>query len=405
MIAPATARSTQTLRIVVLGYVVRGPLGGMVWSNLQFLQGLAGLGHEVHFVEDSDDYPSCYDPSRHIIDTDPSYGLRFAASAFERIGFGQRWAYHDAHAARWHGPCADAIARVLREADMVLNLCGVNPLRGPLQDVPIRVLVDEDPAFTQIRHLEDPDARARALRHNAFFTFAENFGQQGCGVPDDGLGWQPTRQPVVLESIAALPGVPDGRFTTMMQWDSYPAREYGGVRFGMKSDSFAAFDDLPARVGPVLELAVGGATAPRSRLEQRGWHVTDPLARSRDPEAYQAFIAGSKAEFSVAKHGYVVSRSGWFSERSVAYLALGRPVVIQDTGFTRWLDADAGVLPFSTPDEAVHAITKVDARYARHCAAAREVVAEYFASSRVLARLVERAMQCGAQSPAASWKT
>src|SRR5258706_10278983 len=109
------------LRIIVLGYVVRGPLGGMVWSNLQYLQGLAGLGHEVWFVEDSDDYPSCYDPERHVIDTDPSYGLRFAAAAFERIGFGRRWAYYDAHATRWHGPCADAIAGIVRRADLLLN--------------------------------------------------------------------------------------------------------------------------------------------------------------------------------------------------------------------------------------------------------------------------------------------
>jgi hypothetical protein len=405
MSAQPNARSTQRLRIVVLGYVVRGPLGGMVWSNLQFLQGLAGLGHQVHFVEDSDDYPSCYDPSRHVTDTDPSYGLRFAAAAFEPIGFGGRWAYHDAHAARWHGPCADVITRVVRDADLVLNLCGVNPLRGLLQEIPVRVLVDEDPAFTQIRHLQDPQARARALRHNAFFTFAENFGQPGCGVPDDGLPWQPTRQPVALDAIAARPGRAEGPYTTVMQWDSYPARDHDGVRFGMKSDSFADFESLPARVGPVFELAIGGVSAPRARLQQHGWRVIDPLPISRDPATYEAFIAGSKAEFGIAKHGYVVSRSGWFSERSVAYLALGRPVVIQDTGFTRWLDAGAGVLAFSTPDEAVNAIAEVDARYERHCAAAREVAAGYFDSARVLAHLVERAMQSGAPSAAASPKT
>jgi hypothetical protein len=385
------------LRIIVLGYVIRGPLAGMVWSNLQFLDGLARLGHDVQFLEDSDDYPSCYDPSRHVIDTDPSYGLRFAADAFERIGFGRRWTYHDAHAGRWHGPGADTIASNLREADVVLNLCGVNPLRGALQDIAVRVLVDEDPAFTQIRHLTDPAAREGALRHNAFFTFAENFAQPGCGVPDDGLPWQPTRQPLVLDSIAAVPGRRDGAFTTVMQWDSYPPREHGGVRFGMKSESLAAFEDLPARAGPVFELAIGGATTPRDRLQQHGWRLLDPLPLTRDATAYSAFIAGSKAEFGIAKHGYVVSRSGWFSERSVAYLAHGRPVVVQDTGFGRWLDADAGVLPFSTLDDAARAVADVDARYERHCAAAREVAARHFDSRRVLPSLLERAMQFGAQ--------
>lgn len=387
------------LRIVVLGYVVRGPLGGMVWSNLQFLMGLAALGHDVYFVEDSDDYPSCYDPSRHVTTTDPSYGLGFARDAFDRIGFAARWAYHDAHLSRWHGPAAPGIIEICRDADIVLNLCGVNPLRPWTADVPVRVLVDEDPAFTQIRHLTDATARSRALAHNRFFTFAENIGQTDCTVPDDGLPWQPTRQPLVLEAATRSAGVPSGMFTTVMQWDSYPGADYGGVRYGMKSDSFGEYVDLPARTGARLALAVGGVEAPRDRLAASGWIVLDPLAVTRDPWTYRDFIAASKAEFSVAKQGYVVSRSGWFSERSVAYLASGRPVVVQDTGFSRWLDSSFGVLPFRSRDEAVAAIAGVDARYAEHCRAAREVAEAYFDARKVLPRLLERAM-ASSQTPA-----
>lgn len=381
------------LRIIVLGYVIRGPLGGMVWSNLQFLMGLAELRHDVYFIEDSDDYPSCYDPSRHVTDTDPSYGLRFAASVFERIGFGQRWAYFDAHSGRWHGPCADRSLAICRSADLVLNLCGVNVLRPWMAAIPVRVLVDEDPVFTQIRHLTDAAARKRALDHTAFFTFAESIHQPQCTVPDDGLPWQPTRQPLVRQALSPSAGNPDGAFTTVMQWDSYPAREYGGMHFGMKSDSFKAYFELPSRVAAVLEVAIGGVDAPRSQLEACGWKVTDPLAPTRDPWTYQDFIIASKAELSVAKHGYVVSRSGWFSERSVAYLALGRPVVIQETGFSCWLDAGAGVLPFANADDAVAAIEDVDARYEHHCRAAREVADEYFDSRKVLPRLIDQAMQ------------
>jgi hypothetical protein len=387
------------LRILVLGYVVRGPLGGMAWSNLQFLMGLAALGHDVYFVEDSDDYPSCYDPSRHITDTDPSYGLGFARDAFDRIGFGERWAYHDAHLARWHGPAGEHILDICRDADVVLNLCGINPLRPWTGDVPLRVLVDEDPSFTQLRHLTDADARSRALGHNRFFTFAENIGQPSCTVPDDGLPWQPTRQPLVLDATVPSPGAPSAMFTTVMQWDSYRRIDYHGRRYGMKSDSFGPYFDLPALTTAKLALAIGGIGAPRDRLAASGWTVIDPLPVTRDPWTYRDFIAASKAEFSVAKHGYVASHSGWFSERSVAYLGCGRPVVVQDTGFSRWLDAGFGVLPFATRDEAVAALASVEARYAEHCRAAREVAEAYFDARKVLPDLLERAM-ASSEAPA-----
>lgn len=381
----------QRLRVIVLGYVVRGPLGGMVWSNLHFLMGLLRLGHDVYFVEDSDDYPSCYDPSRLVTDTDPSYGMAFATRVLERVGMGQRWAYYDAHTSRWLGPCAGTILAVCHSADLVLDLCGVNPLRPWLLDAPVRVLVDEDPAFTQVRHCTDPTTRAQALAHTAFFSFGENIGRSGCTVPDDALPWQSTRQPLVADAITPSPAPRHGRFSTVMQWESYPAREHLGVRYGTKSDSFLSYLDLPAAVGPVFEIAVGGAGVPLDLLREKGWNPVDPLAPTRDPWTYQAFIERSAAEFSVAKHAYVATRSGWFSERSVAYLATGRPVVVQDTGFSDWLRVDRGVVPFTSFEEARAGVEGVRARYALHCEAAREVAVEYFDYARVLPALLERA--------------
>jgi hypothetical protein len=206
------------LRIVVLGYVVRGPLGGMAWHHLQYVLGLTRLGHDVYFVEDSDDYPSCYDPDRGLTDTDPTYGLRFATAAFERLGLAERWAFYDAHAGRWHGPHEGRVRRALAGADLVLNVSGVNPLRPWLADIPVRVLIDTDPVFTQIRHLTDPAARAVTDQNTAFFSFGENIAQGTAAVPDDGLPWQPTRQPVVLEEWPVTPGPAKGMFTTVMQW-------------------------------------------------------------------------------------------------------------------------------------------------------------------------------------------
>jgi len=353
--------------------------------------GLARLGHDVYFVEDSDDYPACYDPERDITDTDPTYGLKFAANAFEKLGLGERWAYHDAHTKRWRGPSAGHILDVCASADLLLNLSGVNPLRPWMQKIPARAFVDTDPAFTQIRHLTDATARALASQHTAFFTFAENIRQPVCTVPDDRFVWTPTRQPVVLDVWPVTPADPSAKWTTVMQWDSYPAREYAGRRYGMKSESFGDYMDLPESAGRIFELAVGSSSAPRALLESKNWTVRDPRDVTRDPWTYQRYIQESKAEFSVAKHGYVVSRSGWFSERSAAYLASGRPVVTQETGFSTWLPSGEGVLAFSTRAEALAAIEEVNERYDFHCRAARAVAEEFFDARKVLPELIERA--------------
>ena len=177
-----------------------------------------------------------------------------------------------------------------------------------------------------------------------------------------------------------------------MLWDSYPAVEYQGVHYGMKSESFSPYVDIPGRVGRVLELAVGSDSVPHDLLRANGWEVGDSTARTRDPWAYQRYIQHSKAEFSVAKHGYVISRSGWFSDRSLAYLASGRPVLLQETGFSDWLETGVGIVPFSNADEAVAGIEDIMGRYESHCRAAREVAQEFFDARAVLADLIECAM-------------
>ena len=388
---PMAGRLEQ-LRIVVLGYVVRGPLGGMAWQSLQYATGLARLGHEVFLVEDSDDYVSCFDPSRNVMDTDPSYGLRFAGDAFDRLGLGDRWAYYDAHTGRWLGPCAARAPSICRHADLCLNVSGVNPDRPWLADIPSRVLIDTDPAFTQIRHLCDPTARQAALRHTAFFTIGENFGSAG-SIPDDGLPWRRTRQPIVLDAWPATPGRAGGKLTTVMQWDSYPALEHDGARYGMKSESFLPYLDLPKKAGPVFELVLPCARSLREDLRSRGWSVRQPRAPTRDPWSYQRYIQRSKAEFSVAKHGYVASASGWFSERSACYMASGRPVVVQDTGFSRVLPTGSGLLSFTTPDEAAAAVDELSRDYAGHCRAARQIAEAYFDARTILSELVESALE------------
>lgn len=381
------------LRIIVLGYLVRGPLGGLAWHHLQYVKGLSLLGHEVYFLEDSDDYEGCYNPQTDIVSADPGYGLRFAERCFGLLELQDCWAYYDAHTSSWYGPCTERIVSICEQTDVLLNVSGVNPLRPWHIDIPIRVLIDTDPAFTQIRHLQEPIARQTALRHNAFFTFAENFGAESCVVPDDGLPWQATRQPVVLETWPVVPAPENGNFTTVMQWDSYKVREHNGVCYGMKSRSFEPYIDLPRYTEVGLELALGGETAPRELLKANGWLVCNPLEITRELNTYRQYIQESKAEFSIAKHGYVVSQSGWFSERSANYLASGRPVLVQETGFSNWMNSGEGVIAFNDADEAIAGIEKINSDYRSQCEAARALAAEYFESSVVLTSMLERALQ------------
>jgi hypothetical protein len=374
------------LRVVLLGYVVRYPLAGMAWHSLHYVLGLAQLGHDVWFVEDSDDYDSCYDPATGMLTADPTAGLAFTAAAFDRLGLPDRWAYHDARTASWHGPASAGILDVCRSADVVINLAGIHPLRPWLAEVPARIFIDADPVFTQVRHLTSPQAAAAAARHTAFFSFGEGIAAGTSAVPDDGFAWQATRQPVVLDAWPVTPPPTGAAFTTVMNWDSYPPVEHDGVRYGMKSQGFVPYLDLPARVGPRLEVALGGGGS--ERLVEHGWGVRDGAAATRDLQAYQDYLQASAGEFSVAKHGYVVSRSGWFSERSACYLASGRPAVVQDTGFSAWLPTGCGLLAFSTPDDAAAALADVLGDCARHAAAAREVAAAHFDAGAVLTRLL-----------------
>jgi hypothetical protein len=359
-----------------------------VWHYLQYVLGLARMGHDVCFLEDSGDSRwCCYDPSRHLFDKDPTFGLNFAARAFQSAGIADRWGYYDAHTNRWHGPLAQSALDFCADALLLLNLSGENQLRSWTRTIPNRAFVDTDPVFTQIRHLTDAARRENAAQHTAFFSFAENISR-GAAIPDDGFRWQPTRQPIVLDVWPVVPAPETGRFTTVMQWESYTPREYQGRRFGLKSDSFMPYLDLPSRVGHLFEIAVGGRTGPRV-LGEHGWIVSDPLEVIPDPLGYQRFLQRSKAEFTVAKHGYVVSRSGWFSERSAAYLASGRPVVAEDTGFREHIPSAAGLLPFSSPDEAAGAVIDVIEHYEHHCRAARALAEAQFDSRQVLQKLLD----------------
>lgn len=387
------------LRIVVLGYVVRGPLAGPTWHHLQYVLGLRALGHEVWYLEDSTDEPFCYDPQQQCVTTDPSYGLAYAQRVYARAGLGECWAYHDAHTGRWLGPAAARMPAVCASADMLVNVSGINPLRPWLERIACRVLIDTDPVFTQVDNLQCAQRMQFARAHTAHFSFAESIGQPHCEVPDDGLPWQPTRQPVVLEQWTPAPLPADGAFSTVMLWDSYDRRQWGGRTWGMKAEEMERVLTLPQHCPHErFEVALGSPSAPHDRLSALGWRVLDPIALTRDPWVYQDYMRASLAEFSVAKQAYVASASGWFSERSAGYLACGRPVVVQDTGFSRHLPVGEGLLAFTDLAGALAAVAEVRRRPAHHARAARALVEAHFDARDVLARLVDAAWSAPARA-------
>ncbi len=389
-LATTDAPARRRLRIVVLGYIIRAPFGGLAWHHLQYVLGLARLGHDVLFIEDSDDYPLCMHPDCEAND-DPTEGLAFAQNAFERLGIAGKFAYYDAPRREWLGPAAHIAHNFCAGAQVILNVSGINPVRPWWRDAPIRILVDTDPAFLQIRHLQSDAARELANAHNSFFTFGEKFGDSDCSIPDDGFAWRPTRQPVVLDAWPATRASLDHPFTTVMQWDSYGSVNHLGRRYGMKSASIRQFRDLPRRCHVPLLLGIGGNShSPQKQLKAQGWIVRNTIEFTRDPWQYQHFIQQSAGEFGIAKHGYVASNSGWFSERSANYLASGRPVILQNTGFSDILPTGEGLLAFNTPDEAIESLEQVRHDLERHSRAARAIAAEYFDSNKILSDLLAR---------------
>jgi hypothetical protein len=232
---------------------------------------------------------------------------------------------------------------------------------------------------------------ARLRRHDVFFTLGEHVGAPDCEIPTVGLHWRPTRQPILLDRWPTTPA-PDGAFTTVMSWAIEPSPPIvAGRVYGGKDVEFERILPLPAVTPERLEVALSGP-APLERLRRSGWHVVDARTVSATPRDYQAYIAASRGELSIAKNAYVATRSGWFSTRSAAYLASARPVVLQDTGFPAHLPIGPGLHAFGTLPEAWVALMAIREDYAKACAHAREVAATCFDAERVCERLLAEAL-------------
>jgi hypothetical protein len=379
--------ATPKPTILLSGMIAGVPhQGGATWAILQYLLGFKRLGYNVHFVEPVEE--AALRPAG--VPLARSDNAAYFRRVMAEFGMGESSTLLLAGTQRTVGIPYERLREIARRADVLVNISGLLTDEALTEDIPLRTYLDLDPAFTQLWHVaEGIDMRFAA--HNRFVTVGQAIGDPDCEVPTCGLKWVTTPQPVVLECWPAGHITTHDALTTVANWRGYGSIEHKGVFYGQKAHSWRQFFSLPAlseeRFAPALAIHPE-ESKDLAALRANGWRLLDPERVAQTPASYQCFVRGSKAEFGIAKSGYVASRCGWFSDRSVCYLASGRPVIAQETGFSRFLPVGAGLFAFDTIDEVLASIEALNGDYDCHARAARAVAEEYFDSDRVLVRLL-----------------
>lgn len=385
-------------RIIVCGYMIRHPVVGLMYAYFHYVLGLHRLGHEIVYVEESGWPLSCYNPFIGDYSDEPTVGMKMTRMLMDYYGIRIPICYVNSDTGKVYGSQWKDVKSMLTTADLLLNIGGVCWLPEFLL-CHRRAYIDMDPLFTQVGRM----GVGCLNDHHIHFSYGVNIGQPGCSIPTCGIDWLPTIPPVVPEIWpgSTLPKekwhIADSPFTTIANWDSYGAVNYSGENYGQKDEEFLGLIDLPMYNSQPLELALSGIKPDiKTRLLKAGWLIREAGIICKDLDTYQAYIASSRGEFSVAKNAYVKTHSGWFSDRSICYMAAGRPVILQDTGFSNWLPTGRGVLAFSSVEEASDCIEKVNAEYQLHCKAARGIAQQTFNYKFVLPRLLDNVQNINA---------
>lgn len=369
--------------IVVAGALANKPRnGGEAWVRMSWVEGFRRLGFDVVFVEQMDRERTPASAVEYFERTVAEFGLRGSAALLDETG------------ARVTGLAPEETREHVGEALALVNISGNLALPALLAAARRRVYVDLDPAFTQIWTARGSDA-ARLAGHDVYFTVGENVGSPGCSIPTVGIDWRPLPPPVVLDRWPVVATEPSAPLTTVTTWRSpFGCVQHGGVTFGMKHHEWRRVVALPARVPQEVELALRIHPADhtdREALLRHGWRLRDAAEVAGDAGAFRRYIQESAGEFSVANGAYVQTVSGWFSDRSVRYLASGKPVLLQETGFSRRYPTGEGLLSFETLDEAVRGALSIAGDYERHAQAARALAEAHFDSDLVLGQFLQEA--------------
>jgi len=374
-------------RVVLGSYLVQFPLGGYLSWVIQWLVGLRDLGHEVFLVEAASYPDSCYDPIRDEMTSDPTYGLRVLDETLAAMGLRDCWSFRDA-AGTHHGAGRSRLYRQFAAADVFIDMGTHGAFADEAATSACSVLLDGEPAATQMKRAQRSAEGFEVTAYDAFFTVGQNVGTSVSTAPTAGVAWKHVFYPVSCGRVAVSAPPRDAAFTTVMSWSAHDRISWNGSTYGAKDIEFEKFMLLPTLTGAPVELSVAGRSIPHDRLAAAGFRVRDAHAVSLRLDDFRAYIAGSLGEFSVAKNVFVATRSGWFGDRAAAYLAAGRPVVMQETGFSSHLPTGRGLFAVETAEEAAAAMDEVSRDYATHSAAARSIALEYLDTTVVLPKFL-----------------
>jgi hypothetical protein len=379
-------------KIIVFGILFWYPLAGVTYQFLHYLIGLRRLGYDPYYIEDSGRW--VYDPRLNDLSPDASGNVDAVAPVLQAHGFGDRWSFRGNYpGGQSYGITDEQRLRLYREADAFLNVTGAQEIRDEQRACKRRVYVESDPFASQVKVAKgDAGMIATLAAHDTLFTFGENLGAPDCGVPLEKFRWLPTRQPVALELWDhALP--PGTTYNTITTWHNRGKDlEYRGQTwYWTKDREFEKFLGLPRKCPARFELAATVDAKVKARLHLHGWQQTDSIEISKGTDRYRGYIQQARAEFTVARDQYVRPKTGWFSDRSACYLAAGRPVITQETGFSKFLPSGKGLFGFNNLDDILRAVDCIESDYEGNCRAARAIAAEYFAAEKVVASLMERA--------------
>ena len=380
-----------------MGFMGGMPIAGVIWQHIHYVVGLQRLGHEVYYIEDSARLP--YNPETFEVNDEVDYPGKILDRLAGEFDFKNRWAF----CARYlkdtptTGLPLKKIRQLYRDADAILNICGTQEFNDDLLKSDRIIYVESDPGVEQIKIDKGVRSTIDYLkRHYALFTFGENVSTKKFPVPKHGFKWHATRQPIVSD-LWKTDRAPKRAavFTSIANWSTsglkditWRSRKY----LWSKSREFLRFVEAPKKSGETFELATNISDAPtHNKFERNGWRFVSPLQMSVDYWLYRDYIQQSKGEFTVAKDQYVRLNTGWFSDRSACYLAAGRPVITQETGFTKNYGGDAGLLTFSSLGEIAEAVRTINADYKKHSDAARQIAREVFEAEKVLKSLLDRA--------------
>ncbi len=367
-------------RVVVLGLMGQYPLGGMAWQVLHHLIGFRRLGCESFYVENSGAPP--YSPRRQSIVESANDNIRFLRNTFRQFNLSEAWAYYDCLTNRWFGMRKSAVQELLEHADLIVNLCGATLPDPDRRRKGCLVYLDTDPGFEQVQlALGNRASRAYIEAHDLHFSYGWNVGTPRSPIPSGEIAWRRTHPPVVTDLWDAPPGRAHAWWRTISTYRNKGKDvTIGGETYlWSKHPNWDRVADLPGRTQERLEIALSAPDdSVRDRFLDRGWRIRSAYQATETASVYRRYILGAKGEFSVEKDCYVGLHSGWFSDRTVCFLAAGRPCVVQDTGFGARVPCGLGLLAWRTVEEATDALDRVAREYGEHARAARAIALEFF---------------------------